>query len=110
MTALLVIIFAVALVLIALVVSSALAARRRHALRAQEAMRQLDAAALNRQPDDLAHQDALNAKYSAERQTEDDIQAAILGPRGVPGEPSPSRMTPQRAKKTPLHLEPGHTA
>jgi hypothetical protein len=45
-----------------------------------------------------------------QRPTEDDIVRAKFGPRGVPGEPDVSRMTPQRAKKTPAHLDPGHTA
>jgi hypothetical protein len=44
------------------------------------------------------------------RKTEDDIQQERLGPRGVPGKPSPAKMTPQRAKKTPTHLDPPHTA
>ncbi|SDI08237.1 hypothetical protein SAMN05216338_101714 [Bradyrhizobium sp. Rc2d] len=39
--------------------------------------------------------------------SEDDIQRDQLGPRGVP---DPARMTPQRDKKTPKHIEPGHTA
>lgn len=42
--------------------------------------------------------------------TEDDMQRARLGPRGVPGEPDPARMTPQRRKKTPGKVDPGHTA
>jgi hypothetical protein len=46
------------------------------------------------------------------RPSEDDIQRETLGPRGVPGEPDPARMTPQRRKKTPLdrHDTPEHTA
>jgi hypothetical protein len=44
------------------------------------------------------------------RLTEDDIQRAELGPRGVPGAPDPARMTPQREKKTPKSLNPPHTA
>jgi hypothetical protein len=44
------------------------------------------------------------------RKTEDDIQRDLLGPRGVPGKPSPAKMTPQRAKKTSTHLDPPHTA
>ena len=44
------------------------------------------------------------------RPTEDDIQRAKLGPRGVPGEPDPAKMTPQRAKKTPPVKDPGQTA
>jgi hypothetical protein len=35
------------------------------------------------------------------RKTEDDIQQERLGPRGVPGKPSPAKMT---------HLDPPHTA
>lgn len=60
--------------------------------------------------DGLTHADALSARHAAERLTEDDMQAATLGPRGEPGRPSPATMTPQRAKKTPRRLEPGHTA
>jgi len=59
---------------------------------------------------DISHAEALSAKNASERPTEDDMQAAVLGPRGIPGEPSPAIMTPQRAKKTPRRLEPGHTA
>lgn len=41
--------------------------------------------------------------------SEDDIQRELLGPRGVLGAPDPAKMTPQRAKKTPLYnLDPGH--
>jgi hypothetical protein len=60
--------------------------------------------------DGLTHADALSARHAAERPTEDDMQAATLGPRGEPGKTSPATMTPQRAKKTPRHLEPGHTS
>jgi hypothetical protein len=42
--------------------------------------------------------------------TEDDIQREQLGPRGVPGGPDPAKMTPQRKKKTPESVDPGHTA
>ena len=42
--------------------------------------------------------------------SEDDIQREQLGPRGVPGAPDPAKMTPQREKKTPTHVDPGHTA
>lgn len=42
--------------------------------------------------------------------SEDDIQREQLGPRGVPGAPDPARMTPQREKKTPKHIESGHTS
>lgn len=42
--------------------------------------------------------------------SEDDIQREQLGPRGVPGKPDPARMTPQRDKKTPKDVDPGHTA
>jgi hypothetical protein len=42
--------------------------------------------------------------------SEDDIQRAQFGPRGVPGAPDPARMTPQRAKKTPGHIDQGHVS
>jgi len=42
--------------------------------------------------------------------SEDDIQREQLGPRGVPDAPDPTRMTPQREKKTPKEIDPGHTA
>lgn len=42
--------------------------------------------------------------------SEDDIQREQLGPRGVPGKESPAKMTPQREKKTPKDVDPGHTA
>jgi hypothetical protein len=44
------------------------------------------------------------------RLSEDDIQRAMLGPRGVRGRPDPARMTPQRRKKTPTQVDPGHPA
>jgi hypothetical protein len=42
--------------------------------------------------------------------SEDDIQREQLGPHGVPGEPDPAKMTPQREKKTPKHIDQGHTS
>ena len=42
--------------------------------------------------------------------SEEDIQREQFGPRGVPGKPDPAKMTPQRAKKTPKNVDPGHTA
>lgn len=36
-----------------------------------------------------------------DRLTEDEIARRKLGPRGVPGEPSPVVLTPQREKKLP---------
>ncbi|CAL79130.1 hypothetical protein BRADO5454 [Bradyrhizobium sp. ORS 278] len=42
--------------------------------------------------------------------SEDDIQRDQLGPRGVPGGQDPAKMTPQRDKKTPDDVDPGHTA
>jgi hypothetical protein len=42
--------------------------------------------------------------------SEDDIQRRQFGPRGVPGAPDPAKMTPQREKKTPKDVDPGHTA
>lgn len=44
-----------------------------------------------------------------DRPTEDDIQRAHLGPRGVPGAPDPAKMTPQNAKNTPKNIDPGQT-
>jgi len=42
--------------------------------------------------------------------TEEDLQREELGPRGVQGKESPAKMTPQREKKTPKNVDPGHTA
>jgi hypothetical protein len=42
--------------------------------------------------------------------SEDDIQGEELGPRGVPGKSDPAKMTPQRNKKMPKNVDPGHTA
>lgn len=42
--------------------------------------------------------------------TEDEMQREVLGPRGVPGEPDPARMTPQQRKNTPKDIDDGHTA
>jgi len=45
-----------------------------------------------------------------DRPTEDDLaQARLGGPRGAP-ELAPAKMTPQRRKKTPDNIDPGHTA
>lgn len=44
------------------------------------------------------------------RQSEEDMQRAQFGPRGVPGREDPARMVPQRKKKTPTDVDPGHTA
>ena len=44
------------------------------------------------------------------RLTEDEIQREQFGPRGIPGKPDPAKMVPQRKKKTPSDLDPGHTA
>jgi hypothetical protein len=45
-----------------------------------------------------------------DRPTEDDIaQARLGGPRGAP-ELKPAPMTPQRRKKMPSKIDPGHTA
>jgi hypothetical protein len=44
------------------------------------------------------------------RQSEDDQQREKFGPRGVPGQPDPAKMVPQRKKKTPNDCDPGHTA
>jgi hypothetical protein len=46
-----------------------------------------------------------------DRPTEDDIARQKLGPRGIPGRPDQSKMTPQREKKTPRSGDfDGHTA
>jgi hypothetical protein len=42
--------------------------------------------------------------------SEEDIKRAQFGPRGIPGGPDPARMTPQRRKKTPTYIDPGHTS
>jgi hypothetical protein len=42
--------------------------------------------------------------------SEDDIQREQLGPRGVPGAADTARMTPQRQKKMPKNVDPGHPA
>jgi hypothetical protein len=42
--------------------------------------------------------------------SEEDMQREQLGPRGVRGKDSPAKMTPQRDKKTPKEVDPGHTA
>jgi hypothetical protein len=42
--------------------------------------------------------------------TEEDRQREQFGPRGVPGKADPAKMTPQRDKKTPKNIDPGHTA
>lgn len=44
------------------------------------------------------------------RLTEDDITRAKLGPRGVPGEADPLRMTPRQKKDTTPDIDPGHPA
>jgi hypothetical protein len=46
-----------------------------------------------------------------DRETEDEIARRKLGPRGVPGEPDTTKMTPQRDKELPKSGEfDGHTA
>jgi hypothetical protein len=43
--------------------------------------------------------------------SEDDLQREQPGPRGIPGQPDPAKMTPQREKKTPANSDfDGHTA
>ncbi|WP_292613543.1 hypothetical protein [Nitrobacter sp. 62-13] len=43
--------------------------------------------------------------------SEDDLQREQLGPRGVPGKNSPTKMTPQQKKNTPSVGDfDGHTA
>ena len=47
-----------------------------------------------------------------DRHSEDDKAREKLCPRGVPGEPDPPRMTPERCKKTPTYNDgaPEHPA
>lgn len=45
-----------------------------------------------------------------EHPSEDDLARDHLGPRGEPGAPDPAKMTPQREKKTPKGVTPGHPA
>jgi hypothetical protein len=46
-----------------------------------------------------------------DRPTEDDLARRKLGPRRVPGEPDPARMTPQQKKNMPeVGKFDGHTA
>jgi hypothetical protein len=54
----------------------------------------------------------MTAKTSEDdRPTEDDIAREKLGPRGIPGKPSPTKMTPQQEENTPKSGEfDGHTA
>lgn len=47
---------------------------------------------------------------SEPRPSEEDMQRAELGPRGVQGKDDPAQMTPQSRKKTPTNSDPGHTA
>lgn len=44
------------------------------------------------------------------KRSEDNIQREELGPRGVPGQERPAKMTSQREKKTPKDVDPGHPA
>jgi hypothetical protein len=49
------------------------------------------------------------AAREEERNSEDDIVLEKLGPRGVPGEASPTKLTPQAAKQLPRGNFDGHT-
>jgi len=42
--------------------------------------------------------------------SKEDIQREQLGPGGVPGSEDPAKMTPQRQKKMPKNVDPGHPA
>jgi hypothetical protein len=59
-----------------------------------------------------AMNESVREKTRAEdRPTEDDVAREKLGPRGVPGGPDKTKMTPQREKKTPKSGGfDGHTA
>lgn len=63
---------------------------------------------MSRPPDSHVH--SRKDGPAEELRSEDDVQQERLGPRGVPGEPFPFRMTPERKKKTPKNKDPGHTA
>jgi hypothetical protein len=41
---------------------------------------------------------------------QDDMQRDLFGPRDVSGKADPAKMTPQRKKKTPEEIDPGHAA
>ena len=58
---------------------------------------------------DLGHGGSGQLDDGKHRLSEDDIQREQLGPRGVPGKADPAKMTPQREKKTPKNIDPGHT-
>ena len=52
-----------------------------------------------------------NEPRKDDRPSEDDIAREKLGPRGVPGQPSPTKMTPQAEKNMPKSGDfDGHTA
>ncbi len=54
--------------------------------------------------------DKPKSEQETARPSEDDLaQAKLGGPRGAP-ELAPAKMTPQRKKKTPDDVDPGHTA
>jgi len=58
----------------------------------------------------MADQRDKGSEPGGARPTEDDLaQAHLGGPRGAPELP-PAKMTPQRKKKTPNNLDPGHAA
>jgi len=52
----------------------------------------------------------MNKSRDEDHKTEDEMQREALGPRGVPGQRDPAKMTPVREKKTPKNIDPGHTA
>src|SRR5262245_29078950 len=60
---------------------------------------------LDRPPPRVAEPNGVEPAFS-----EDDIQRELFGPRGVKGAPDPAVMTPQRAKKTPSHIDQGHVS
>lgn len=98
------------LLLAALVYGAILAGRRLRLGRARNAARNARTRALYQAEYPPAAPPESVPPPADERPTEDDLQRAALGPRGVPGADDPAKMTPQRAKKTPKSLEPGHTA
>jgi hypothetical protein len=102
--------------------------RDRSALRAAEAITRKQYRAQTSSPDvwpvdaappDTARVDAAPTDFSRRVRkpvgiepdfSEDDIQRAQLGPRGVPGAADPAKMTPQREKKTPGDIDQGHVS
>lgn len=61
-------------------------------------------------PSEPCHRGSGQTDDGKPRLSEDDIQRAQLGPRGVPDAPDPARMTPQQAKNISPDANAPHTA